>query len=367
MSKNKPKYFAVPTKEISDLLFHPKKDKILVASKAGGLLMYQIGTENRPFCFSAPNFSPVRCLITPDAQHIIGASFEGKIAIWDDHNDKASLVSQAHSSPINDVDMLNRSGLFMTAGNDKTIKLWDPSMKFISSFTRHNSQVTACAFNQVSYSAISGDQSGSVLLWDYRDSAAEPAYDFHFHKTKRYPITSIDIDATGQYFSVLSGRGHLGMFDLRNPEHVVVKPFKALPYMAKMHPTKPYILCAGSTNCEMVFNVEANSLMFSFEGHRAPIKCCAWDNNGKRFATADDDGTVIIWNLPKPPKTPTICFQKDEISFKPDVPPLFSSLPLEVLAEEINILTEHVNEYNEKLADEESRIQRLAQEYRWGV
>ena len=364
--KNKTIYFSVPTKCVSSLFFHPSKNKILVSSKTGGLLMYQIGSENRPFSFTAPNFSPIRGFITPDGNKIIGASFEGKVALWENHNEKPLVVQQGHSSSINDLDMLIHRGHFMTAGNDKVVKLWDPNLKFLSSFTDHNCQVTSCAFDQTSKAAISGDASGTVLLWDYTRPEDGKVWDFHLHKTKRYPITSIDVDSTGRYFSVLSAREHLGVFDLRNPEHVVAQPFKAKACMAKLHPLKEYLLCTGSNNSEMIFNIENNSLLFSFEGHNKPVSCCAWSNDGKKFATADDDGTVIIWNLPKPPKLPKYCPQEEAtFTIQSKMPSINTTLSLEVLNEELSILTEHVNELNEKLKEEESRINQLVLEYRW--
>ena len=364
-------YFSVPTKGVNSLFFHPSKEKLLVASRSGGLLMYQIGTENRPFCFSAPNFSPIRGIVIPNSDRtvrVVGASFEGKVALWEEHSEKPVSYCQGHSAPINDMDVLLYSGHFMTAGNDKVIKIWDPNLKFITSFTEHKSQVTCCAFDQTNKFAISGDQSGLVLLWDYTKPELGPIWDFNFQKSKKYPITSVDIDSTGQCFSILTSRGHLGIFDLRNPENVVSQPFKAMPNMQQLHPSKPYVLCTGSQNNEMIYSAASNSLLFSFEGHKAPIKCCAWSPNGKKIASADEDGTVIIWNVPKPPKVPRVTnMYKWDVTEQSTIPSISAVMPFEVLAEELNILTEHVDEYNEKLINQEKRMQQLVEDYRWRV
>ena len=367
--KNKTLYFQVPTKNITSLYFHPSRDKLLVSSKTSGLLMYQIGTDNRPFLFSAPRFSPVRGILVPNSVgdnklvKIVGASFEGKVGLWQEHSEKPVIIQQGHTAPINDVDVFVHTGHFMTASNDKVIKLWDPNCKFVTSFTGHNSQVIACAFDQNSPMAISGDQSGSVLIWDYSNPEQVIAV-----KTSKYPIVSVDIDSTGQCFSLLTARGHLGVFDIRNPERVISSPFKAMPNMAKMHPSKPYLLCTGSTNSQMVYNTETNNLMFSFEGHKTPITCCAWSHNGKTFATADSDGMVIIWNLPKPPKVPKITnFSQWDVHLTQKIPDISSPVRFEILAEQINILAEHIDEYNQKLQDEESRIQQLVNDYRWRI
>lgn len=361
----KQKYFQVPSKDITSLYFHPTQKKLLVASRASGLLMYSLDRDKRPFAFQAKGFSPSRGVVSAAGDSIIGSSFEGKVALWKTHNADPIAIYQGHTAQINDMDIHHQTGCVMTASNDKIIKLWDQNLKFITSFTAHSSQVTACSFDQRGKIAISGDASGTILLWDFTEPEKGPVWDFHMSQTHRDPIKSIDIDATGRAFLVLTERGHLGLFDIRNPENVIAHPFKAAPYMAKLHPTKPLILCTARQRDEIIYDVQRNNVLFTCQGHESPIIYCAWSHTGKHFATADINGVVIFWPTPKPPKSPNIIFPKDTTITIPPEHLNLGEITLDVLVEELNILTMHVNEYNEKLAAQEQELMDLSQEYRW--
>ena len=40
---------------------------------------------------------------------------------------------------------------------------------------------------------------------------------------------------------------------------------------------------------------EAKRLLATLEGHQAPINCVRWNNLGTIFASADDEGTINLW------------------------------------------------------------------------
>lgn len=366
-------HFQIPTKDIESLYFYPQEQKkILVTSKQRGLLTYKLDkAEARPFEFSAKGFSAIRGVVMPKGEGAIGASLEGKIALWKNHCQTPEVVVTGHPMPINDLDIRKDTGHFITAANDKCVKLWDPSMRFISSFTGHNSQVTACTFDQKSNLVLSGDSSGTVMLWDSIEPEQGPVWSFQMRQTKRDNVLSLSFDATKSEFLILTDKGHLAVLDNRNPENVITHPFKAAPSMAAMSPPmnrqRHYVLCTAPDNSEMVFDTESNSVVFSFEAHRSPITACAWAPGGARFATADADGTIIVWNMPKPPKMPRLKTpQQSVVDVAPYAPPP-SAVTAEVLAEEISILNAHMAEYNEKLADQQERINLLISDYRWRV
>ena len=166
---------------------------------------------------------------------------------------------------------------------------------------------------------------------------------------------------------MLTERGHLGVFDIRNPDIVISRPFKSMPNVAKIHPSKPYLLCSGSNNSEMIYNTVTNNLMFTFEGHTAPITTCCWSHNGKKFATADASGLVIVWNFPKVAKVQKYKFASQTNADIYQPPNLDMTQSLEVLVNELSILNDHISEYNEKITDQENRIRVLVQNYRWKV
>ena len=290
----------IPTSGVSHLAFHPNMPKILVSSRTGGILLYNIEKQSRPFAFQAKGFSPIRSYISPDGDFVVGVSYEGKIGFWRNHNSKPESLFSGHPSKINDMAVCGNKSHFITAANDKVVKLWDVkaneddvTLKFVTSYTFHKSPVTACSCDQNSTVCVSGDSSGECYMWDYREQN-ESTLIYQTKSSKRDLVQSIGVNISTNTISVLSDRGHLAIVDSRNPFKPLSPVFRAYPSMLKMHPRHPYVMFGGNDNSIMCFDVESNSLLYSFEGHKAPNTCICWSDNGKSFASADADGTVII-------------------------------------------------------------------------
>ncbi|OHT08010.1 hypothetical protein TRFO_23629 [Tritrichomonas foetus] len=414
-------HYNVPTKSISSLNFHPNGKQLLASSRAGGILLYNVEKQNRPFAFTAKGFSPVRSLLSASGQEVYGTSFEGQIAMWKIHSQTPKILRNAHPSRINDMDMWKTNGLVITASNDKSIKVWDPAsdMKFLVSFALHSSQVTSCCCNPTQAIILSGDHSGSLTLWDVRCQRR-----FLWNKSLRLdgqnPITSVDFDHTGQIFAASTEDGHLSLWDIRQLDHSIssicsesqysqstsyqssvnsvalakrakdsakeiikdklyndpllapvdrlykepelFQSHEAPPSIVRFHPKKPQVLTAGGDTSPRIFDIKMSTLLYSFEGHESPNCACAWDPTGKMFATADSDGVIIVWKTPRHRIIPTILFRTEQASIPPSIPPV-SALSPEVLENELHLMNIHMQKLNEHLVQQETRLTKLAECY----
>jgi WD40 repeat protein len=207
-------HYNVPTKSISSLTFHPNGKRFFASSRIGGVLMYAIDRQNRPFAFQAPGFSPVRSFASQNGAGVYAASLEGKIARWNAHNPKPVVLKTAHPSRINDMDSWKANGVIVTASNDKTLKAWSPNLDFLTSFKGHASQVKACSCCQTCDVLLTGDDSGYLALWDVRDSR-ECKWKQSLRNPGRNKICSVDFDHTGVIFCTLTKDNHLSVWDRR--------------------------------------------------------------------------------------------------------------------------------------------------------
>ena len=354
----------VPTKCISNVNFHPTQDKIIVSSKTGGLLLYHIHKQSRPVSFQLKDFSPVKGQMTKDGEKLISASYEGKLGFWETHKTKPTALITGHHSRINDMSMWNNNGDFITASNDKSVKIWDSELKFKSSFTFHKNQVFSCVVSQNSTEIVSGDASGTTLFWDSRNPDENPIFLYQLSSTKRESIINLDISLNNNIISILSEKGHLTLLDIRNLNQPQNKlQFKCYPSMAKLHPIKPYILFSGLDNSIYCYDYNLKSLLFTFEGHQKFNSSLTWSNNGKEFISSDIDGNIIIWKLPKPQKMAKLSYNYQNILNINEEPFSNNYINEQILLEQCNILSNHINEFNKKLINQEYKIENLLNNY----
>jgi WD40 repeat protein len=371
-------HFNVPTKSITSLSFHPNGKRFLASSRVGGVLLYNIERQNRPVAFEVPSFAPVRSFISPDGTSVYAASVEGKIARWNAHDRKPAGVKKAHPSRVNDMDSWRANGVIITASNDKTLKAWSPGLDFLTSFIGHASQVTACSCCQTCDTLLTGDHSGYIALWDIRDSR-ECKWKQSLRNPGPNPIASVDFDHKGVIFCTSTEDNHLSVWDRRAldepvsqsdsgssswPVPELIQSHKAQPSKACFHPKKPVILTAGGDSSPRIWDLQMSALLYSFEGHETPTCACAWAPSGKIFATADTDGIIIVWSLPKNKVVPTILYRTEQVSMPPSEPSQTILTP-DLILLELELLTEHCEKLNAHLAGQEKKLSALVSKYPW--
>jgi WD40 repeat protein len=360
-------HFNVPTKSITSLSFHSNGKQFLASSRVGGVLMYTIDRQNRPFAFQAKNFAPTRSLPSKDGAGVYASSIEGKIARWDVHNPKPKVFKTAHPSCINDMDSWRANGVLVTASNDKTLKAWSPNLDFITSFQGHSSQVTACACCQTCDVLLTGDHSGYLALWDIRDSR-QYKWKQSLRNPDANPIASVDFDHKGVIFCASTDDKHLSVWDRRALDRAVehgpelIQSHSVFPSTARFHPRKPVILTTGGDASPRIWDLQMSALLYSFEGHEKPCCACAWAPSGKIFATADTDGVIIVWTTPRNKVIPTILYRTEQVSQPPSEPSDLILTP-DVITMELELLNEHCEKLNAHFAVQEQRLAAIADRY----
>ena len=140
------------------------------------------------------------------------------------------------------------------------------------------------------------------------------------------------------------------------------KHFLFLEEKQIFHPKKPQVLTAGGDSSPRIFDLKMSSLLYSFEGHESPNCACAWDPEGKMFATADTDGVIIVWKTPRHRIVPTILFRTVQASLPPSEPPM-STLSPDVFVYALQQINTRIQDLNDHLAQQEQRINTLAECY----
>ncbi|KAH0792497.1 POC1 centriolar protein A isoform X2 [Histomonas meleagridis] len=278
------------------------------------------------------------------------------------HNSNRSIVKMAHQSKINDMDKWNENGYLITCSNDKSIKIWNSKLDFLTSISSHNSHVTTCRCNQRADIIISGEENGTVNLWDVHDTKSS-IWSQSFCIKSRNSISSVDFDSTGTLFCVSTHDGELSVWDIRSLDDSpkVIQKYDVKSSCARFQPKNPFILTIGSDNIPCIYDLRAKSLLYSFEGHKRVCCACGWSVDGEMFATADIDGVVLLWEMPKKKKKNP--FETFEItSVEPYHPPEINLTP-ELLMSQLDLITKIANKLNEKLDEQEKRIAKLAESY----
>ena len=98
----------------------------------------------------------------PDDRHVISASHDGTLKIWNLRNQTEQLTIKAHSDIIWAVTIIPDKQLVVSASEDYTIKVWNMiNQNLIATFSAE-SPLKCCALDTYRSTIIAGEKSGQV-------------------------------------------------------------------------------------------------------------------------------------------------------------------------------------------------------------
>ena len=110
---------------VSDVRINSADSQAVSASFDGSCIIWDIVTANRIMClFESTMFKQV--VYHPDESQLITAGSDRKICYWDCYDGQAiRLLDGSDSGELNALAIFQQGEHFISAGNDKIVKLWD--------------------------------------------------------------------------------------------------------------------------------------------------------------------------------------------------------------------------------------------------
>lgn len=239
----------------------------------------------------------------PRSAHLfLSASMDGKVKLWEVYKQRRCIMTfMGHRSAVRDI-CFNKSGdRFISAGYDKTIKLWDTETgQCIKKFNTRS--VAYCIkFNpdeEKSHTFLSGMQNKKILCWDSRTAAICQEYDRHLGAINT--ITFVD---NNRRFVSTSDDKSIRVWEWDIPvdiKYIADPGLHAVPAVS-MSPNGKWIACQMMDNkiqalaCMNRFKLTSKK---TFTGHMVAGYACTphFSPDMNYLTSGDSDGKVFIWD-----------------------------------------------------------------------
>jgi WD40 repeat protein len=236
----------------------------LASGSEGGTLRLWDGLSGRPVT-SLPRskHGVVSIAFSPDGKRVAWGSRGGIVKQWDLAGDTPLYASMyGHTRRVHAIAFAPQGDRIATASADETVRIWDAANGTeLACLQGHRDWVRSVAFSPDGLQVASGSDDGTVRLWNAAD-----------HRE-------------------LGGVDGLG----------------AAVLGLAFFPDGRHLTAALSQSRVCVLDPATETMLASFSGHEAGVTCVAVSPDGARIASGSHDGTVRLWNPTA--QSPDICLR----------------------------------------------------------
>ncbi len=107
------------------------------------------------------------CTVTPDGQHVVSASLDQTLKVWELGSGRAVATLAGHTSIVHACAVTPDGQYVVSASADQTLKVWElGSGRAVATLAGHTSIVHACAVTPDGRHVVSASEDQTLKVWD---------------------------------------------------------------------------------------------------------------------------------------------------------------------------------------------------------
>lgn len=281
--------------DTTDALFSRDDSLIATTSLDGTVFIYDAKTRQKKTTLEGSTQKLFRCgTFTPDSQSFLAGLSDGSIMIWNKNNGSITGISKRHSFGVNSIALAPNGVNMLSCSSDGSVILWDfKQEKMLKKFTLHSSSVNAGVFspNGMMYATCSTDR--LVILYDLKKQA--PIHTLRGHASF---VNDVDFSPDGKF--VISG-DQSGTVILWNAETgQAIKKYKH-PYpvgSVKFYPVflTTALIMVGTEEGAFGWNLRTDTPVRAYRKHPSPISRVRFNNEGTRMFLCGGENATL-WDV----------------------------------------------------------------------
>ena len=237
------------------------------------------------------------CLVTPDGRHLVSASDDCTLKVWDFNSGRCLRTLEGHVRGLNDCAVSPDGRYVVSASADWTLKVWDfKSGSCLHTLAEHDDEVSACAITPDSRYVISASSDGTIKLWDISTG--------DYHRTLRTVEDAADfiytcaISPDGRHLILGIGESTIEIRDLVAGAVLrTLEGHTAGVTTLAMTGDGRYLISGSEDNTIKVWDFDSGKCLRTLEGHETFVQCCVITADGRQVVSASEDNTLKVWDF----------------------------------------------------------------------
>lgn len=240
--------------------------------------------------------TPIQAIaLSGDDAYLVSAGRDYLITLWDFAARKELHTFKGHGDTVHTIAFAPDHKTFASASRDESVRVWRADeRKQIAELGGHEGGAGACVFDPKGRWLITGSMGGVVRLWPLGAGERKPV------QLAKVPsaVTALAVSPGGEYLAANGGHNHnIHFWDLKTEKEVLTLPGHKNTVHSLAFSPKDGMFASASEDGEMlIWDLSNGALVKTMNLHRGPVTSLAFRPSDGTLMSGSGDHSVRRWN-----------------------------------------------------------------------
>jgi WD40 repeat protein len=240
------------------------------------------------------------------ASHIISTSYDKTIRVWNTRRGSEVTALRGHTAPVLDLDWSTEGrGLLLTGDRAGMACIWDlESGSHATSLKNHRGHVTALKWLNGGQTCVTGDQAGTMRLWDSRLNSSNGCV----QEYQNHPGGAInDFQLSGSYLVSTGADTKIQVLDFRgggggggggggSGECECVHTWTShRDFIYSLDTMNEYVVTGSGDGLMLFHSIRTGKLLYGMGASQGAVRCI--DATSHAVVASGDDGNTLVYTF----------------------------------------------------------------------